>query len=332
MTSSHRHTASTNNVNVDDIYCTHDPPLNLVFVWYHKKSFVYNTKTHPFWHNVRYHAQSFCCYLVYWIEEKDRRVEFAKRAFAESANDVVTQNAGLHLVDFVEMYKTQAALANASPMNKAVTIDYMKMSIITDQRNFVSNPLQKTRLLVLDMDCNVDATNGGRSNCGAKHKRYLEVFTDSTTRRLFECDAAFCCRNDYLDFYNYFLKPFDAAQPYSACDSYVENYAVLIDRRFCRNFLKKINFQIYISHHNAKYNGFMYNQFLHLVFRYYWVEHNFIFSENINDLKYYNIVKIKFCRGNSWMLDDESHQPRKNVVDISNLYFYNVINPPTFKY
>ncbi|QHB21759.1 ac113 [Artaxa digramma nucleopolyhedrovirus] len=241
----------------------------IVFVWFHRDQFVYNTYEFPFWHNVQHHALHHKCYLLYYIENDNKQQlvnEMSSSSLAPRTN-VCQQN--LILVNF-KLTRHASAMRQIDDDNVACKIDYMKLQVLLDKRLIENEKI----LLVMDMDCVVRKIY---TKAISVSERYLEPFFDRSVNRLYN-------RTSRMDF-----------------DSYIENYAVLINRNypFLTSFQK---FEIVLPTAKDKHlpNNYIYSQYLLMVHLYYTIFHNFSFPDNVKKLQYVNSVDLTYNRGGSW--------------------------------
>ncbi|ACO53546.1 unknown [Euproctis pseudoconspersa nucleopolyhedrovirus] len=172
----------------------------------------------------------------------------------------------LNNLTMVDFKRTRHAHTVCQINNVACKIDYIKLSLLLDDRLLQNEQM----LLVMDMDCVVKNID---SDAIAASKRYVEPFFDKSIRRLYNATGR-------VDF-----------------DSYIENYAMLINRT--RPFLNEYQkFSVAVPA-NAN-NNFVFSQYLLIVQLYYTIAHNFSFPADVEDLKFVNSINLSFSRGGSW--------------------------------
>ncbi|ABY65822.1 hypothetical protein [Orgyia leucostigma nucleopolyhedrovirus] len=265
--------------------------LSLVFVWYHRDEFVFNTHKFPFWHNIQYHSQHYRCYVLYYIEDLTTDLVFDP-TWPKATN--------VHLVNFKTASKYSHNLMTIK--HKECRIDYMKLQLILDPSILAHERL----LLMMDMDCTITNVDW---KCVRESPRYLEPFFDKTVSSLYASHSMI----------------------YGAFESYIENYAVLLNRNkyfFTGNLNLKINL-------NDDHNNVMYAYYVAVVRYYYKTIFKFVFPNKFENMRFKNSVNLEFRRGNSYnvgptRLYDYVYNPRqKPVFEDTNLciqLFTKIIN------
>ncbi|AGR56856.1 apsup [Hemileuca sp. nucleopolyhedrovirus] len=159
--------------------------------------------------------------------------------------------------------------------NMPCIIDYIKLQMLYNE-----TIVEKENLLfVMDMDCTVESVDWDTIN---KCNRYLEPFFDRSVSQLYEKTSS------SLGF-----------------QSYIENYAMLLNRKIERpsTILQSYNIDLDMitAKQNLNYeNNYIYYQYVLLVQLYYRDRHAFLFPNKVADLQFENCVTINFRRGNSW--------------------------------
>nr|WUR10746.1 AcOrf-113 peptide [Calliteara abietis nucleopolyhedrovirus] len=142
-----------------------DACLSLVFVWYNKNEFVYNSPNFPFWHNVQYHAKSYKCYVLHYIE-----------ADADNLPWTFPVVKNVHFVDLKKAATQKCIDCLTRIRHLPCRIDYMKVLVMAC-RNIIDDKL----ILVLDMDCTVGCVD---YDAIARSEHYVEPFFDKRSNDL----------------------------------------------------------------------------------------------------------------------------------------------------
>lgn len=250
-----------------------DQELALVFVWYHETNFVYNFPPYPFWHNVLYLATSHDAYLVYYVDNESSPLPQIPQSCKR-----------LKCLNFKHLYSEEKLTKLKNFKLKCNKIDYMKMQLVIDQQRHFrrqSFSLPSTDvvdndykyILFLDMDCSlptpIDWTRMEKS-C-----RHLEPFFDSSVDHLIEYQG-------------------------NLWDSYLENYAMLINRHNTKPIEFDFEENIRMRYDEDEDACFMLLVFHNYIKAYYQQHHKFEFPQKFSDLKFINSIHVKFRRGGSW--------------------------------
>nr|AGS47939.1 putative 20.3 kDa protein [Ectropis obliqua nucleopolyhedrovirus]QWV59642.1 hypothetical protein EONV_gp090 [Ectropis obliqua nucleopolyhedrovirus]UYO72887.1 hypothetical protein EONV-gp090 [Ectropis obliqua nucleopolyhedrovirus] len=239
----------------------------LVFVWYHKNEFIFNTDCYPFWHNIQYHALKYKCYVLYHIE---------------NGNVTLPLNDNVYFINFKDTKYFRNLQKLSCNINK---IDYMKLTLLMDDTLLDNQQI----LFVMDMDCVIGMID---YDALTKSKKYMEPYFDKSIKKL----------------YAYRTGP--------SFDSYIENYAMLIDRR--NKFLQP--YQLFTLDFNDSINNTIYKQYVLMVILYYSIQFQYCFPASVSQLVFTNCVDVKFKRGATWKLKIKNKYK----------YLYSIENVPNF--
>ncbi|AIU41332.1 ac112 [Sucra jujuba nucleopolyhedrovirus] len=233
-----------------------DDKLCIVFVWYHEKSFVYNTYEFPFWHNIQFHSIAHECYVLYAIDD---------------TTAVQWPNTNPTNVRLINFKKGQHEENLDKLKRKSCKIDYIKLALLLDETLIEC----EKRFLVMDMDCTVQQIDWIKYH-NQPVKYYVRPFFDYTIKHLYQRVSE------------------------SSYDSYIENYAMLVDRR--THFLKSYQ-KFTLDFNDAHDNSHMYNQYLLLIQLYYSIHHKYVFPSELTKGETCwddATIRINFQRGASW--------------------------------
>ncbi|AQQ80398.1 ORF131 [Betabaculovirus altermyunipunctae] len=152
----------------------------LLSVWYHKNQFIFNSTSHPFWHNILYHSQHHKYYVLYYVEDDSNvRIPYAGP------------------VKFLN-FKEHPASSNLKKLTHVTNkIDYMKLQFIFD-----SGMVSEKHVLLMDMDCQLASSSVDVDRIH-RSKYYLTPYTDMKTKRLYEEASSF---DDYNNSFNSYVE------------------------------------------------------------------------------------------------------------------------------
>ncbi|AKN80594.1 hypothetical protein [Perigonia lusca single nucleopolyhedrovirus] len=260
---------------------TNDISVALVFVWYHDEGKpVYNTVAYPFWHNIQYHSETYKCFVLQHLGKKNNGDDDNKIPMN------TTNNTNITVLKFSDWFD---ATPLATLNHKSNKIDYMKMCVVVET-DMVKCFSTFDYILLMDMDCVV------RSMSLAKMKfkrRRIEPFFDMSVSMLHEPKS----------YYN------------NSFDSYLENYAVLVDLRmprlpFTLNQLMDSRLDI-----SKWQNSAFFKLYTDTVCSYYSQIHTYLFPFLSKDLQFDGSVSMDFHRGGSWKSKCRLHDECEYVYD-----------------
>lgn len=255
--------------------------MEFLSVWYNIDEFIFNTYTYPFQHNLIYLSKKFNVdyTVVYFIED------ISKNDVQNRINDVIKRCPSIHFVNFPLVFAEY--VRNVKMFTQTANkIDFIKIVSVAHFQRISRNKKNDGQILLLDFDCDIRHMNV------PKNLQLKAFFVNSNLLREFsehyDRHADILIRN---------------------CDSYVENYALLISKDLCFLFESTITIIIENTHNEHFSNSFVYVHYIDLIVNLYKIVYNIDLPDYVNDTatissicgkSHASCIDMRYNRGGSW--------------------------------